>query len=66
MMIVAFVDMSSSMIIKLVSVVIVSPAFIGPGILIFILGAILGQLYIKAQLGVKREMSNAKAPVLGQ
>ncbi len=31
-----------------------------------IAGVYLGQIYMKAQLPVKREMSNAKAPVLGQ
>jgi hypothetical protein len=28
-------------------------------------GARLGQVYMKAQIAIKREMSNAKAPVLG-
>jgi hypothetical protein len=30
-----------------------------------IIGGIIGQLYMRAQLCVKREMSNAKQPVLG-
>lgn len=65
-MIIGFTDMTSEMIVKLVAVVVVSPAFILPSIFILLCGAALGQLYMKAQLSVKREMSVAKAPVLGQ
>lgn len=54
------------MVLKILAVIIITPLFIGPGILVFLLGASLGQIYMKAQLSVKREMSNAKAPVLGQ
>ena len=66
MMIVSFTDMGSGVIIKLTSVVVVAPAFIFPGILLFVIGGFLGQIYMRAQLSVKREMSNAKSPVLGQ
>jgi hypothetical protein len=34
------------------------------GLLVFVLGAILGNVYIKSQLPVKREMSKAKAPLI--
>lgn len=60
------VEMSIKMIIKISAVVVVTPAFVGPGLLVFLLGAWVGQIYMKAQLPVKREMSNAKSPVLGQ
>ncbi|KAI0775462.1 ABC transporter type 1, transmembrane domain-containing protein [Irpex lacteus] len=40
-------------------------SFHPPSIFIAIAGGWLGNVYIKAQLSVKREMSNAKAPVLG-
>ena len=53
------------MIIKFIAVIYIAPAFMIPGVLISILGAWCGQVYIKAQLSVKREMSNARAPVLG-
>jgi hypothetical protein len=43
-----------------------APLFFLPGILAAILGGTLGQIYLKAQLSIKRESSNAKAPVLGQ
>jgi hypothetical protein len=39
--------------------------FLLPGLFIGLLGGWVGCIYLKAQLSVKREMSNAKAPVLG-
>ncbi|GJE85927.1 multidrug resistance-associated ABC transporter [Phanerochaete sordida] len=59
------VDMTIGMFIKFVSVIVISPTFLLPGMVISVLGAWCGQIYIKAQLAVKREMSNARAPVLG-
>ena len=50
---------------KLGVVVLISPIFLLPGAFIGALGAWVGELYMKAQLAVKRERSNAKAPVLG-
>ncbi|KAJ3994664.1 hypothetical protein F5050DRAFT_1800596 [Lentinula boryana] len=46
------------------SVIYFSPAFLFPGILVSIAGALCGSIYIKAQLPIKRLQSNAKAPVL--
>lgn len=57
--------MTIDMFIKFVSVMIISPTFLLPGLFISVLGAWCGQIYIKSQLAVKREMSNARAPVLG-
>lgn len=37
-----------------------------PGLLLAVLGGFLGFVYLKSQLSIRREMSNAKAPVLGQ
>lgn len=34
------------------------------GLVIFVVGGIVGNIYMKAQLTVKREMSKAKAPVI--
>jgi hypothetical protein len=53
------------MIVKLGAVVTVTPVFLAPGLFIGMLGGWIGRIYMKAQLSVKREMSNAKAPVLG-
>nr|GAT46155.1 ATP-binding cassette transporter [Mycena chlorophos] len=59
-----FVFVSMSMIASFAAVSMLTPLFILPGILAAIIGGFLGQLFIKAQLSVKRESSNAKAPVL--
>jgi hypothetical protein len=48
------------------AVVLLTPLFSVPGVLAAIIGGAVGQLFIKAQLSIKRESSNAKAPVLGQ
>ncbi|CCM01503.1 uncharacterized protein FIBRA_03559 [Fibroporia radiculosa] len=61
----AVAEISLAMLIKLAAVVVMSPIFLIPGVLIAILGGWCGQIYMKAQLSVKREMSNARAPVLG-
>lgn len=50
---------------RLAGVVLFSPIFILPGLAIAALGVWLGQVYMRAQLSVKREVSTAKAPVLG-
>ncbi len=40
-------------------------AFI-PGVVLMVLGGFLGRVYLIAQIGIRREMSNAKAPVMSQ
>lgn len=52
------------MVSRLVAVIIYTPYFLLLAIFIAVLGGWLGQIYMKAQLSVKREMSNAKSPVL--
>ncbi|KAJ3558885.1 hypothetical protein NM688_g664 [Phlebia brevispora] len=47
------------------AIVLFAPTFVLPSIAVAAFGGWLGQLYMKAQLSVKREMSTAKAPVLG-
>ncbi|KAG1769620.1 hypothetical protein EDD22DRAFT_868510 [Suillus occidentalis] len=59
------VELSLTMIVKLGAVVTMTPVFLVPGLFIGLLGGWIGRIYMKAQLSVKREMSNAKAPVLG-
>ncbi|KAF7366640.1 ATP-binding cassette transporter [Mycena sanguinolenta] len=57
-------DMSMTMFVKFAAVISFTPSFLIPGVLIGALGGWCGQIYMAAQLSVKREMSNAKAPVL--
>lgn len=59
------VELTISMFLKFCAIIYFSPKFIGPGMFVAVLGGVCGQVYIKAQLSVKREMSNARAPVLG-
>ncbi|KAL4243444.1 hypothetical protein ABKN59_001093 [Abortiporus biennis] len=59
------VEISISMLVKFAAVVVLSPQFLIPGLAVTALGVWCGQIYIKSQLSVKREMSNARAPVLG-
>ncbi|KAJ7481603.1 hypothetical protein FB451DRAFT_1030640 [Mycena latifolia] len=55
---------SVNMLVKLCAIVIFTPVFFFAGIFVGITGAVCGQIYMASQLSVKREMSNAKAPVL--
>ncbi|RDX45542.1 P-loop containing nucleoside triphosphate hydrolase protein [Lentinus brumalis] len=59
------VEMVAFLVLKMCAVVVFSPIFLFPAILVAVLGGIVGKIFMKAQLSVKREMSNAKAPVLG-
>ncbi|KAF7377593.1 p-loop containing nucleoside triphosphate hydrolase protein [Mycena sanguinolenta] len=58
-------DLTSSMLIKFGAVVLFTPIFFIPAIALFAMGGWCGRIYMAAQLSVKREMSNARAPVLG-
>lgn len=53
------------LLLKMFAVVTFSPIFLIPSIMISIAGAFLGDIMVKAQLCVKREMGRTKAPVLG-
>ncbi|EMD41580.1 hypothetical protein CERSUDRAFT_110129 [Gelatoporia subvermispora B] len=59
------IDQTLDMSIRFFAVIAFSPIFSIPGAIIAVIGGACGQVYMKAQLCVKREMSNAKAPVLG-
>ncbi|KAF8966908.1 multidrug resistance-associated ABC transporter [Flammula alnicola] len=60
----AVVELAVCMMVKLSGPVIFTPIFLAPGILITVLGVYIGNIYLKAQMSVKREMSNARSPVL--
>ncbi|KAH8986970.1 hypothetical protein EDB86DRAFT_3211871 [Lactarius hatsudake] len=59
------IEVTINALIKFSTVVYLTPVFVVPGVAMVVLGAWLGQVYMKAQIAIKREMSNAKAPVLG-
>jgi hypothetical protein len=60
------IQTSMALLTEFASVFILTPSFFFVGIVVAVLGGYCGQVYIKAQLSVKREMSNAKAPILAQ
>ena len=60
-----FLTYSMSMLLKVSVIVAMSPVFIVPTAVITGAGGWIGRVYMKAQLSVKRERSNAQAPVLG-
>ncbi|KAH7905737.1 P-loop containing nucleoside triphosphate hydrolase protein, partial [Hygrophoropsis aurantiaca] len=59
------VELTVTILIRLGAIVVMTPAFLLPGIIVGVVGGFVGRTYMKAQLSVKRERSNAKAPVLG-
>ncbi len=59
------VELVAFLVLKMCAVVFFSPIFLFPAMLVAFFGAVVGNIFMKAQLSVKREMSNAKAPVLG-
>ncbi|KAI0357911.1 P-loop containing nucleoside triphosphate hydrolase protein [Trametes cingulata] len=58
------VEVGVYMLLKMLAVVLFSPIFILPAAMVAIAGGLCGHIFMKAQLSVKREMSNYKAPVL--
>ncbi|KAK1232410.1 hypothetical protein PQX77_004440 [Marasmius sp. AFHP31] len=58
-------DLTSKLVVKLLAIVVLTPAFFLPALILGILGVVCGQIHIKAQLSIKRERSNARAPVVG-
>lgn len=56
-------DGAWGIIIRFIAMILYAPVFLAPGLFIATLGAWVGSIYMSAQLPVKREMSNAKAPI---
>jgi len=52
----AVAEISNSIVTRVVVVVAFSPVFLFPGIFVCVLGLYLGNMYLKAQIPVKREM----------
>ncbi|KAI0076652.1 P-loop containing nucleoside triphosphate hydrolase protein [Panus rudis PR-1116 ss-1] len=60
-----FIDITFMVFTKFFAVIFISPVFIVPGAFLVVIGVLLGNVYMKGQLPVQREASNARAPVLG-
>ena len=56
--------MTLDMAARLGAVVLFTPPFILPALAVTAVGAWVGQVYVQAQLPIKREMSIARAPIL--
>jgi hypothetical protein len=54
-----------SMLARFIAVVLFSPIFLLPGMVAAGLAGWCGHVYMRSQMSVKREMSNARSPVLG-
>lgn len=50
------VDLTGGMVVRLGAVVLYSPSFVFPGVLMAAIGGYAGNIYLQAQLSVKREM----------
>ncbi|EJD52269.1 P-loop containing nucleoside triphosphate hydrolase protein, partial [Auricularia subglabra TFB-10046 SS5] len=59
------VETSFAILCRMGAIVLMSPAFVLPALLVAVIGWACGQVYMKSQLSVKREMSNARSPLLG-
>ncbi|KAF5323760.1 hypothetical protein D9619_012892 [Psilocybe cf. subviscida] len=60
----AVVQLTFSLATKLGAIILFAPLVFFPGLAIGAMGFYIGNLYLKAQLSAKREMSNARSPVL--
>ncbi|XP_006463829.1 hypothetical protein AGABI2DRAFT_187296 [Agaricus bisporus var. bisporus H97] len=53
------------MVTRIGGIVVMTPVFVIPGLIAGMVGGWVGRIYMAAQISVKREMSNARAPVVG-
>uniref|UniRef100_A0A8H7XP05 P-loop containing nucleoside triphosphate hydrolase protein n=1 Tax=Psilocybe cubensis TaxID=181762 RepID=A0A8H7XP05_PSICU len=58
------VDLTISMMVKLAGPALLTPSVVVPGVLIAALGIFTGRMYLKAQISLKRESSNARPPIV--
>lgn len=59
-------ELSITLVLKLILLIWLVPAFAPLAIAVGIAGAIMGEFYVRAQMNVKRESSNAKSPLYSQ
>lgn len=55
----SLIDLALNCLIKLGAIVLFTPIFIFPGLAVAVVGTVLGNWYLKAQLSIKREMRYA-------
>ncbi|GJJ09002.1 hypothetical protein Clacol_003223 [Clathrus columnatus] len=59
-----WIFISSIMVTSFTAVIVLVPKFIIPGVIIAVLGFACGQVYMKAQLPIKRQMSISRSPII--
>ncbi|KAJ6512183.1 multidrug resistance-associated ABC transporter [Mycena vitilis] len=59
-----FMEFAIFLVVKLAAIMILSPAFILPGVAIALLSVFAGRIYMVAQLPIQRQMSAARSPLL--
>ncbi|TCD69030.1 hypothetical protein EIP91_009093 [Steccherinum ochraceum] len=57
-------EITAFMIVKFLSVLLIARAALIPGVLVAAASAVIGQIYLRAQLSIRREMSNAQSPII--
>ena len=58
-------ELTTSMLLRLVLVTVVAPVFTIGVALVAVIGGLIARAYMKAQLPVKREQSNTRSPLIG-
>lgn len=58
------IELAALLVVKFLSVLLVTPNFLFPGLIFILLSLVLGRLYMTTQLPVKRIVSNTKSPIL--
>lgn len=58
-------ELTVLLIVRFIAILYLTPIFGIMGFGVLLVGLLVGHLYIKAQLSVKREQDKAKAPVMG-
>ena len=61
----ATAEITTFMIARFIAVVITAPAALVPGFLVGVTSALVGHVYLRAQLSIKREQSVVEAPIMG-
>jgi hypothetical protein len=59
-------ELNLSILGRILAIGIFSPYYIIPSVIITLLGLLNGQLYMRAQLPVRRMMASLKSPILAQ
>ncbi|TCD68042.1 hypothetical protein EIP91_011586 [Steccherinum ochraceum] len=57
-------EVTAFLIARFIALLIIAPSALVPGVLVAVAGTMVGYVYLQAQRSIKREMSNAQAPII--